>query len=78
VSKYALSAGIRECEVVPDTDSENIIEIRLPGSSRGQEGVGKRDWHTTFEVARTRPEDMRAAEIERLERQILKVEALVF
>ncbi|ABY30819.1 hypothetical protein [Methylorubrum extorquens] len=78
VSKYALSAGIRECEVVPDPGWENIIQVKCVGSSRGQEGLGRSEWHTTFEAARARAEDMRAAEIRRLKPQIMKMEALMF
>ena len=78
VSKYALSAGIRECEVVPDPGWDNIIQIKWEGSSRGQEGVGRGEWYVTREAALARAEDMRVAEIERLRRQIAKLEALVF
>jgi len=78
VSKYALSAGIRECEVMPDSGWGRIIQIKWPGASRGQEGVGSGEWHTTREAALARAEDMRIAEIERLKRQIAKLEALVF
>lgn len=81
-TKYCLSSGITEHKVEPlacESDNGMILidaEDRL-GSDYYLIGEGK-DWHKSKELAVIRAEEVKVKKLKSLQKQIKKIEALVF
>lgn len=76
VTKYALTAGVKERPLI--SEGGGYAYVRLPaGPSFGVQCTEK-EWHPTREAALARAEEMRAAKIASLKRQIERLEALTF
>lgn len=79
VTKYALTRGVVERPVHSSVAHGAAMNVTMD-----ERGWGKRDflavdeWHPTREAALARAEEMRAAKIASLKRQIAKLEALEF
>ena len=73
VTKYALTAGIKEHEAEIDG---SMATVRNPGFV-AQHFHGN-DWHMTANEASIRAEEMRVAKINNLRKQIAKLEAVKF
>ena len=73
VTKYALSAGIKFVNGnVNHEISSSMLSYGSYGAAHGK------DWHRTPEAALARAEEMRAAKIASLQRQIVKLEKMTF
>ena len=76
ITKYALTAGIKEIEAEDRFDiSETMISDI--GDKYGALYHG-RDWHRTPEAAVDRASEMRDAKIISLQKQIIKLKAMTF
>lgn len=78
VTKYALTRGIAECEVVNAPDWTSVIWVRWPTDLHHETSVQTTERHPTREAALARAEEMRAAKIASLKRQIERLESLEF
>lgn len=74
ITKYALTQGIFEKEVREGIDGSAVYGETLYESYHGE---GKQ-WHRTKESAIKRAEEMRKDKIERLKKQIKKLERMRF
>lgn len=74
VTKYALTNGIEEVEVNVNENLASVVGARFPTYYHGE---GK-EWHRTREQAVKRAEDMRAARLKSLSKQVKRIEALTF
>lgn len=77
VTKYALTRGIAECEVVDAPDWTYVAWVRWPGEEH-RTSTTAAERHPTREAALARAEEMRAAKIASLKRQIDRLESLEF
>lgn len=78
VTKYALTTGIDMVEAEWCNDiSESMISYGAEGGRMGLTAHGK-DWHRTPEAAIARAEEMRAAKIAAMRKQLTKLERMVF
>lgn len=77
VTKYALTRGIAECEIVDAPDWTSVVWVIWPGEPY-QTSTTTMERHPTREAALTRANEMKAAKIASLKRQIERLEALVF
>lgn len=77
VTKYALTRGIAECAVVDAPDWTYVAWVRWPGEEH-RTSTTTTERHPTREAALTRANEMKAAKIASLKRQIEKLEALEF
>lgn len=77
VTKYALTRGAAECEVVDAPDWTHVAWVRWPGEPYAT-STTTMERHPTREAALTRANEMKAAKIASLKRQIEKLEALEF
>lgn len=73
ITRYALSEGISEKEVVLSEGSPNMV-LERPSFAH----YHKPDWHETKESAIERAEQMRIKKIASLKKQIAKLEKLDF
>jgi hypothetical protein len=73
VTKYALSIGIRECEVVDD-EGDGMVKVHW--TDKTDQWFHRSDWHRTRQDAYDKAEQMRATKIESLRKQIEKLQAL--
>jgi len=80
ITKYALSKGIL-VEEVELTTHEMVSVVKTEPKDYGPtvyfHGKG-RDWHETYEDAKTKAETMRTKKIASLERQISRLKRLLF
>ncbi|AWI90296.1 hypothetical protein C0214_19765 [Methylobacterium sp. DM1] len=77
MTKYALTSGLVERNVLR-LDDDGYVVVLWPGALNGREMLGRRDWAPTREAALARAEEMRAAKIASLRRQIERLESLEF
>lgn len=77
VTRSALTAGIHERKLIT-ISAEHYAYVEAPGAPPYGLQCGPKDWHPTREAALSRAEEMRAAKIASLKRQIAKLEALTF
>jgi hypothetical protein len=77
VTQYALTAGIRCCEVVR-ADKDGYGWVKWPGAIGGSAMFGKNHWHSDPAEAVKAAEEMRAKKIASLQKQIAKLEKLTF
>lgn len=79
ITKYALSKGVIviECDDPAGTNFPGMVSGARSGIYTHFHGEG-REWHRTGEEATKRAEEMRAAKIASLRKQIAKLEALTF
>lgn len=79
VTKYALTEGIREVDarICTRTSEGMIVYANNGGYQQYAHGEG-RDWHRTREAAVKRAEEMRAAKLKSIAKQIKLLEALTF
>lgn len=77
VTKYALTRGIAECEVVDAPDWTHIVWVLWPNEPYAT-STTTTERHPTREAALARAEEMRAAKIASLKRQIERLESLEF
>ena len=75
-TKYALTSGIKMVDVHPIGKS-GVVGYRTGNAMVYLHGEGK-EWHLTWDSAWTRAEDMRAAKIVSLLKQVQRLEALSF
>lgn len=75
VAKYALTRGVFEREVKQRHGRWVYVDVDGGPFARGLAGP---EWQETREAAITRAEEMKAAKIASLKRQIEKLEALEF
>lgn len=80
VTKYALTRGIEECTLVEFREmfSSRFAVVRWPGFETGGTVLANCDYRLCREAALTRANEMKAAKIASLKRQIEKLEALEF
>ena len=76
ITRYALTMGVyaveaRDCE-------DGMIEFRPSGGCIQYFHTEGRDWHRTFDAAVARAEELRAAKIKSVEKQLAKLRALKF
>ncbi|MRI57468.1 hypothetical protein D8770_26580 [Methylobacterium sp. DB1607] len=76
VTKMLDSRGIVQCRVLGLFGGEAWVE--WPGAIDGNAYFYGEDWHPTREAALARAEEMRAAKIASLHRQIERLESLEF
>lgn len=76
VTKYALTRGVAECRVI-HAAHWGTLWAEWPGFGQTA-GLMPSDYRPTREAALTRANEMRAAKIASLKRQIEKLEALEF
>lgn len=74
VTKYALEDALAEAAVLFQV-SDGSIRVQWADSALK---IDAGDWHPTREAALSRAEEMRAAKIASLKRQIKRLEALTF
>ena len=77
ISKNALSTGIRKAEVEPSDLSWGMVCEIGKGIEGYFHGEGK-DWHRSRVSAVEKAEEMRAAKMASLKKQIAKLEKLTF
>ena len=78
VTKYALTTGIDMVEAEWCNDlRESMSSYGAEGGRMGLTAHGK-DWHRTPEAAIARAEEMRAAKIAAMRKQLTKLERMVF
>lgn len=73
ISRYAITTGIF-CDQVVDTYTSGAIAVEgtmLDGVYRAG------DWHPTLEAAQARAKEMAALEIEKLEKRLVTMRAIV-
>ena len=75
VTKYALTAGIKEHEAEIDGA---IATVRASGTAWMTSYFYGNDWHMTANEASIRAEEMRVAKINNLRKQLAKLEAVKF
>lgn len=73
VTKYALTAGIKECEGTVDGNTATV-----KNESWGYTYFHKGEWHMASDSAAKKAEEMRLAKIASLRKQIAKLEATKF
>lgn len=78
ITKYALSVGIKECEIDHYDADPNYVFVKWPGAVGGCAIFCGDDWHATHLAARSRAAAMRVAKIASLRKQIAKLEKLSF
>ncbi|MCP2082240.1 hypothetical protein [Methylorubrum sp. SL192] len=74
VTKYAVTSGIYEAFVTGENNS--FLSVQHP--ARGDQVLVPSEWRPTREAALARANEMKAAKIASLKRQIAKLEALEF
>ena len=77
ISKSALSTGIREADVEPSGIILGMVVEIGKGYGSYFHGEGN-EWHRSRESAVAKAEEMRAAKIASLKKQIAKLEKLTF
>jgi hypothetical protein len=78
ITKYALTTGIDMVRAEWCNDiSETMIIYGANDGRMGQTAQGK-DWHRTPEAAIARAEEMRAAKIAAMRKQLTKLERMTF
>lgn len=77
ITKYALTVGIFQVDAEIHGGSSNMISCKRGGAFSTEFFHGK-DWHCTAEKAVERAEEMRAAKIKSLEKQITKLKGMTF
>ena len=75
ITKYALTAGIKEIEVEHSDDFPDIVSVHGHNACYCGEGL---DWHRTYEAAVARAEEMRLKKIESIKKQLAKYEKMRF
>ena len=76
ITKYALTNGIKKCEVEDCFDtSPDYVKDR---TAQWGGGYHRKDWHRTREAAVARAEEMRLAKIKSLRKSLEKFEAMRF
>lgn len=76
ITKYALTSGIKKMTVAQSKWHPSMVSTYM-GYAQYFHTEGK-DWHRTEEAAIARAEQMRAAKIASLEKQINKLKAIQF
>ena len=76
ITKYALTAGIRE-EIVETTHNPSMVCRKGGGHLECFHGEGK-DWHRSFAGAVNRAKEMQANKLASLRKSIAKMEKLRF
>lgn len=77
ISKYALSAGIEEFDLPVDPNDRGRVWFNDSENCRFH-SYNRDDWHLDYSSAAARAEQMRAAKIASLKKQIAKLEKLTF
>lgn len=77
VTKYALTRGIAECEVLAAPDWSYVVWVRWPSDGLST-STTTTERHPTREAALARANEMKAAKIASLRRQIERLESLEF
>ena len=77
VTKYALTEGLHQCPVRSADAALNYLQVMLPRAAFPVT-FGRKEWAYTREAALARAEEMRAAKITSLKRQIERLKALEF
>lgn len=77
ITKYALSAGIKEVSEDDFEEDNRGIYGNMPGSYYPSGFYGK-EWHRTMDAAIVRAEEMRVARIVSMKKSIAKMEKLDF
>lgn len=72
VTRYALTSGVLEY------DAEVKGRVAVAKNEQGRVSVFRSDWHTSLDQARASAEEMRLKKIASLNKQIRKLEQLVF
>lgn len=76
ITKYVLTTGIEEKEVVASKNSPNMVSTAKYYTKHYHgEGI---EWHRTLEGAIKRAEEMRIKKLQALDKQIKKINALNF
>lgn len=75
VTRYALSDGIRKCEVL-QTDDDGYVSVKWPGACNGSALFPKSAYSHTKEDALACARAMRDKKIKSLEKQIAKLRKL--
>lgn len=78
ITKYALTEGITERELVKGFDSGGMIAVEWPGAVNNVMYFHGRDWYNTRVAAVGRANEMRKKKIASLRKSITKLEALAF
>ena len=76
ITKYALSGGIEERDA--ELCGNDMVAIRTPNGFINYIHKEGRDWHLSQAQALLRAEEMRAAKIASLKKQIAKLEKMKF
>ena len=78
VTKYALTGGIKECEVKEKERESAYVYVKWPGGLNGENMFSSKECHDTLEEAKAYADEMRLKKIFSLKKQIEKLEALKF
>ena len=76
ITKYALTKGIITAEIDAAVN-DHLIFVKIPGHTYATSLSGN-EWHSTPEAAVKQAEEMRANEIDKLERKIAKLRKKAF
>jgi hypothetical protein len=76
-TEYALTAGITQHEVLRELENGGVV-VKWPGGVNGVHHLFKGDWKESRVEAIRTAEEMRAAKIRSLRRQIEMLEAMTF
>lgn len=79
VTKYALSEGIKECEVLrDDRETDGFVRVAWPGGLNGGMLIYSSDAHDSMEDALVAADAARIKKVASLKKQIAKLEAKRF
>lgn len=80
ITKYALTAGVIECEVdrSRDTRTDGSVTVKWPGGLNGTAHFYGNQWQLTKEDAFKRADEMRKAKLKSLAKQVHKLEDMRF
>lgn len=78
VTKYALTAGIRECEVVRISEDRHNIVVKWPGAAMDEARFTGSEWHDTKQEAISDAVEKRSRKVMSLQKQIDKLRAITF
>lgn len=78
VTKYALSAGIRECELDRFDTDQRYVFVHWAGAPNNRALFAGNDWHKTYAAALEQADTMRVAKIASPRKQIARLEQFSF
>jgi hypothetical protein len=78
ITRYALSSGIIEAEVIEIIERNRMCAVVWKGGINNRNHFFGDDWHTDLESAHKKAESMRVKRIASLKKQIVNLEKMLF